>query len=207
MIEGIIGKKMGMTQLYSDKGILEPLTAIEVGPCAVTQVKTAEKDGYNAIQIGFGVAKKISSPEKGHLKGLGPFKYLREFRLNSTEGIKVGDKVDASVFKTGDIIDVIGTSRGKGFAGTVKRYHFKGGSKTHGQSDRQRHPGAIGSTTTPGRIWKGKRMAGHMGDDQVTVRHLEVFQTSIERNLLLVKGAVPGAKNGLVIIKKSGRSK
>jgi large subunit ribosomal protein L3 len=207
MIEGIIGKKLGMTQLYSENGTLEALTAIEVGPCAVTQVKTSEKDGYNAVQIGFGTAKKLSSPEKGHLKGLEEFRYLREFRLDSAEGIKVGDKIDASVFKAGDLINVIGTSRGKGFAGVVKRYHFKGGPKTHGQSDRTRHPGAIGSTTYPGRVWKGQRMAGHMGDEQVTVRNLVVFQTSADRNLLLVKGAVPGAKNGLVIIEKSGRSK
>lgn len=207
MIEGIIGKKLGMTQLYRENGTVEPLTAIEVGPCAVTQVKTSEKDGYNAVQLGFGLAKKLSSPEKGHLKGLEPFKYLRELRLENTDGIKVGDKIDASVFKVGDLVDVTGTSRGKGFAGVVKRYHFRGGPKTHGQSDRLRHPGAIGSTTSPGRIWKGIKMAGHMGNDQVTVHNLEVFQASTDRNLLLVKGAVPGAKNGLVIIKKSGRSK
>ncbi len=207
MIDGIIGKKLGMTQLYSENGILEPLTAIEVGPCAVTQIKTDEIDGYSAIQLGFGTAKKLSAPEKGHLKGLEQFKYLREFRIDKTDGIKVGDKVDASLFKAGDKVDVIGTSRGKGFAGSVKRYHFKGGPKTHGQSDRQRHPGAIGSTTYPGRVWKGQRMAGHMGDEQVTVQKLVVFQANADRNLLLVKGAIPGAKNGLVIIKKSGRSK
>ena len=207
MIEVIIGKKLGMTQLYRENGTVEPLTAIEVGPCAVTQVKTSEKDGYNAVQLGFGLAKKLSSPEKGHLKGLEQFKYLRELRLENTDGIKVGDKIDASVFKVGDLVNVTGTSRGKGFAGVVKRYHFRGGPKTHGQSDRARHPGAIGSTTSPGRIWKGIKMAGHMGNDQVTVHNLEVFQASTDRNLLLVKGAVPGAKNGLVIIKKSGRSK
>jgi large subunit ribosomal protein L3 len=207
MIERIIGKKLGMTQLYKENGTLEPLTAIEVGPCAVTQVKTNDKDGYTAVQVGFGQAKKLSSPERGHLKGLDQFRYLREFRLDNAEGVKVGDKVDASVFKAGDLVDVTGISRGMGFAGVVKRYHFKGGKKTHGQSDRTRHPGAIGSTTSPGRVWKGLRMAGHMGDDQVTVKNLEVFQASPDRNLLLVKGAVPGAKNGLVIIKKSGRSK
>ncbi len=207
MIDGIIGKKLGMTQLYSENGTLEPLTAIEVGPCAVTQVKTDEKDGYNAVQLGFGAAKKISSPEKGHLKGLDQFRYLREFKTDDVKDVKVGDKVDASVFKAGDLVDVIGTSRGKGFAGVVKRHHFRGGPKTHGQSDRTRHPGAIGSTTYPGRVWKGLRMAGHMGDDQVTVRNLVVFQTSADRNLLLVKGAIPGGNNGLVIIKKSGRSK
>ena len=207
MIEGIIGKKLGMTQSYKENGTLEPLTAIEVGPCAVTQVKTNDKDGYNAVQIGFGQTKKLSSSERGHLKGLGQFRYLREFRLDNAEEVKVGDKLDASVFKAGDLVDVTGISHGKGFAGTVKRYHFRGGPKTHGQSDRARHPGAIGSTTSPGRIWKGLRMAGHMGDDKVTVKNLEVFQASPDRNLLLVKGAVPGAKNGLVIIKKSGRSK
>ncbi len=207
MIEGIIGKKLGMTQLYSENGTLEPLTAIEVGPCAVTQVKTDETDGYNAVQLGFGTVKKLSSPEKGHLKGLDQFRYVREFRLDDVKDVKVGDKVDAGVFKAGDLIDVTGTSRGKGFAGVVKRHHFKGGPKTHGQSDRTRHPGAIGSTTYPGRVWKGLRMAGHMGADQVTVHNLVVFQANADRNLLLVKGAVPGGKNGLVIIKKSGRSK
>ncbi len=166
-----------------------------------------DKDGYTAVQLGFGRAKKLRSPERGQLKGLDQFRYLREFRLDKTEGIKIGDKVDASVFKAGDLVDVTGISHGKGFAGGVKRYHFRGGPKTHGQSDRLRHPGAIGSTTSPGRVWKGTRMAGHMGNEQVTVKNLEVFQSSVERNLLLVKGAVPGAKNGLVIIKKSGRSK
>jgi large subunit ribosomal protein L3 len=207
MIEGIIGKKLGMTQLYKENGVQEPVTAIEVGPCAVTQIKTNDKDGYTAVQLGFGQAKKLSSPERGHIKGLDQFRYLREFRLDKAEGIKVGDKIDASVFKAGDLVDVTGISRGKGFAGVVKRYHFRGGPKTHGQSDRTRHPGAIGSTTYPGRVWKGTRMAGHMGNDQVTVKNLEVFQASPDRNLLLVKGAVPGAKNSLVIIKKSGRSK
>jgi len=206
MIEGIIGKKLGMTQLYTDKGKLEAFTAIEAGPCAVTQVKTAEKDGYIAVQLGFGVTKGPGSKKKSETS-LSQYRHLREFGLIGEEAVKVGDKVDVSLFKTGELVDVIGISKGKGFAGVVKRHHFRGGKKTHGQSDRTRHPGAIGSTTYPGRVWKGLRMAGHMGHDQVTIQHLEVFQANPERNLLLVKGAVPGARNGLVLIKKSGRSK
>jgi len=205
MIEGIIGKKLGMTQLYRDNGKLEALTAIEAGPCSVTQVKNAEKDGYVAVQLGFGAAKNSSKAKPTDV--VAQFKHLREFEADSIEGVKVGDKIDVSLFKVGDKVDVIGISKGKGFAGVVKRHHFKGGPKTHGQSDRTRHPGAIGSTTYPGRVWKGLRMAGHMGNQQVTIQHLEVFQANPERNLLLVRGAVPGARNGLLLIKKSGRSK
>jgi large subunit ribosomal protein L3 len=207
MIEGIIGKKLGMTQLFRDNGKLEAVTAIEAGPCAITQIKVKGKEGYNAVQLGFGTAKKVASakPKKSDEKT--EFKHIREFRAETTDDIKVGDKVDVSLFKAGDLVDVSGISKGKGFAGVVKRYHFKGGPKTHGQSDRTRHPGAIGSTTYPGRVWKGMRMGGHMGSDQVTVKNLEVFQANPEKNLLLVRGAVPGARNGLVVIKKSGRSK
>jgi large subunit ribosomal protein L3 len=205
MIEGIIGKKLGMTQLYRDNGKLEPLTAIEAGPCSVTQIISADKNGYIAVQLGFGAAKGAGKQKQP--AGISQYRHIREFRVDKTDGIKVGDKIDVSLFKAGDIVDVTGISKGKGFAGVVKRHHFKGGPKTHGQSDRTRHPGAIGSTTTPGRIWKGLRMAGHLGNQQVTIQHLEVFQASPERNLLLVKGAVPGARNGLLLIKKSGRSK
>jgi len=205
MVQGIIGRKLGMGQIFTDKGKAEGLTAIEAGPCVVTQVKTTAKEGYIAAQLGFGEAKRLSSPQRGHLKGLGQFKYLREFRVADTEGIKVGDKVDVSLFKQGDLVDITGVSKGKGFAGVVKRHHFAGGPKTHGQSDRHRAPGSIGSTTSPGRVLKGMRMAGHMGNSQVTARHLEVYEADPARNLLLVKGAVPGAKNGLLVIKKSGR--
>jgi large subunit ribosomal protein L3 len=206
MIEGIIGKKLGMTQLFKDNGKLEAVTAIEAGPCAITQVKTDGKDGYSAVQLGFGTPKKSDSAKMKSDK-VPQFKHFREFQMDIPDGVKVGDKVDVSLFKAGDLVDVIGTSKGKGFAGVVKRYHFRGGPKTHGQSDRTRHPGAIGSTTSPGRVWKGLRMAGHMGSEQVTIRNLEVFQANPEKNLLLVRGAVPGARNGLVLIKKSGRSK
>lgn len=207
MIQGIIGKKLGMTQIFKDDGKAEAVTAIEAGPCLVTQVKTGAKEEYNAVQLGFGQAKRLNSPQKGHLKGLGQFRYLREFRVDDAEAIKVGEKVDVSLFKAGDLVDVTGVSKGKGFAGVVKRHHFAGGPKTHGQSDRHRAPGSIGSTTTPGRVLKGKRMAGHMGNDRVTIRHLEVFETDPARNLLLVKGAIPGARNGLLLVRKSGRRK
>ncbi len=207
MVEGIIGKKLGMTQVFREDGRVEAVTAVEAGPCTVIQIKTADKEGYNAVQFGFGEAKRLKSPEKGHLKGLGQFKHIREFRVDDTESVEVGDKVDVSLFKEGDLIDVTGMSKSKGFAGVVKRHGFAGGPKTHGQSDRHRHPGSIGATTSPGRVLKGTRMAGRMGNDRVTVRGLEVCGADVDRNLLLVKGAVPGYKNGLLLIKKSGKGK
>ena len=205
MLEGIIGRKLGMTQVYRENGKIEAVTAVEAGPCSVTQIKTAAKEGYEAVQVGFGETKRLNSAEKGHLKDLPPYKHIREFRVESVGEIKVGDKIDVNVFKPGDRVDVTGTSKGKGFAGVVKRHHFKGGPKTHGQSDRERHPGAIGSTTTPGHIKKGLRMAGHMGDERVTAQRLEVMKIDAARNLLLIIGAVPGSNNGLVLIKKSRR--
>lgn len=207
MVAGIIGRKLGMTQLFREDGKMEAVTAVEAGPCTVIQVKTSGKDGYNAVQIGFGEAKRLKSPELGHLKELGKFRYLREFRVDDKETAKVGDKLDVSQFKVGDIVDVTGVSKSKGYAGVVKRHGFAGGPKTHGQSDRLRHPGAIGSTTYPGRVWKGLRMSGHMGGDQITVRGLEVRGADAERNLLLVKGALPGSKKGLLLIRKSGEGK
>jgi len=203
MLQGIIGRKLGMTQVYRSNGKAEGVTAIEAGPCAITQVKSIETEGYNAVQVGFEESKRITSAEKGHQKGLTTFRHLREFRIESNPDNKVGDKIDVNVFKMGDRVDVIGVSKGKGFAGVVKRHHFKGGPKTHGQSDRERHPGAIGSTTTPGHVKKGLRMAGHMGSQQVTAKRLEIMKIDSTRNLLLIKGAVPGSDNGLVIIKKS----
>jgi len=204
MVQGIIGKKIGMGQIFADDGKVEALTAIEAGPCVVIQVKTKDKEGYNAAQLGFGQSKRLNSPQKGHLKKLGQFKHLQEFRLADTGDIKIGDKIDVSLFKEGDLVNITGVSKGKGFAGVVKRHHFAGGPKTHGQSDRHRAPGSIGSTTSPGRVLKGMRMAGHMGNSRVTVRHLQVYKADPERNLLLIRGAVPGAKNGLLLIKKAG---
>ncbi len=207
MIQGIIGRKLGMTLIFRDNGKAEAVTAIEAGPCSVIQVKTVAKEGYNAVQLGFSEAKRLNSPQRGHLKGLGQFKYLREFRVGDSEAIEVGEKIDVSLFKAGDLVDITGVSKGKGFAGVVKRHHFAGGPKTHGQSDRHRHPGSIGAATSPGRVLKGMRMAGHMGDRRTTVSHLEVFEADSTRNLLLVKGAVPGGRNGLLLIKKSGGGK
>lgn len=207
MMPGIIGKKIGMTQVFRDNGAMEAVTLIEAGPCTITQVKTADKEGYNAVQLGFGQAKKLTKAEQGHIKELGKFKHLREFKIADPKSVKVGDKVDVSVFQPGDVVNVAGVSKGKGFAGVVKRYHFKGGPKTHGQSDRTRAPGAIGATTTPGHVHKGLRMAGHMGVERVTVRRLEVFKTDPSKNMLLVRGAIPGNRDGLLLISKTTKRK
>lgn len=202
MIEGLIGRKVGMTHYFQEAGIALGVTVIEAGPNIVTQVKTEDKDGYAAAQMGFGETKRLNAPEKGHLKKLGSFKYLREFAVSSGSEVKLGQKVDVSLFKPGDLVDVVAVSKGKGFAGTVKRHHFAGGPKTHGQSDRHRAPGAVGATTTPGRVFKGLRMAGRMGNHRVTVRSIEVVRVDPDRNLLLLNGAVPGARGGLVMVKK-----
>jgi large subunit ribosomal protein L3 len=206
MFPGIIGKKIGMTQLFQESGEAVAVTAIQAGPSVVTQIKSRERDGYDAIQVGFVENKvkqsQLSSSEKGHLRGLENVRYLREFRTDDISSVKMGDKVDVGFLKQGDLINVTGFSKGKGFAGVVKRHHFAGGPKTHGQTDRHRAPGSIGATTFPGRVLKGKRMAGHMGNRRVTARNLEVIQADPESKLLLVKGAVPGATGGLLIIEK-----
>jgi len=206
MVPGIIGKKIGMTQLFQESGETVAVTAIQAGPSVVTQIKSRDKDGYDAIQVGFVENKvkqsQLSSPEKGHLRGLENVRYLREFKTDDISSVKCGDKVDVGFLKHGDLVNVTGLSKGKGFAGVVKRHHFAGGPKTHGQTDRHRAPGSIGATTFPGRVLKGKRMAGHMGNRGVTARNLEVIQADPERNLLLVKGAVPGANGGLLVIEK-----
>ncbi len=202
-ISGILGKKLGMGQVFSEDGQVIPVTAIQAGPCVVTQVKTKENDGYNAVQLGFGEAKHLNKPMKGHLKNLGAFKYLREVRVEDTSDIKPGSVVDVGIFQPGELVKVTGTSKGKGFAGVVKRHGFAGGPKSHGQSDRHRAPGSIGAGTDPGRVIKGLRMAGHMGNRRVTVRNLEVVKVDPEANLLLVKGAVPGARNALLLIQKA----
>jgi large subunit ribosomal protein L3 len=207
MFPGIIGKKIGMTQLFQENGETVAVTAIQAGPSVVTQVKSRDRDGYDAVQVGLIENKvkqsRLSSPEKGHLRGLENIRHLREFRADDIDSIKRGDKVDVGFLKKGDLVNVIGLSKGRGFAGVVKRHHFAGGPKTHGQTDRHRAPGSIGATTFPGRVLKGKRMAGHMGNARVTARKLEVIQADPERNLLLVKGAVPGANGGLLVIEKA----
>jgi len=206
MVNGILGKKIGMTQIFTEDGTVVPVTAIEAGPCMVTQIKNVDKEGYAAIQIGFGEAKRLNSPEKGHLKKSGAFKHLREFRMKDVSEIEIGQKVTVDIFEPGDKIDVVGISKGRGFAGVVKRHGFAGGPKTHGQKDRHRAPGSVGGGTDPGKTWKGQRMAGHMGNARVTVKKLEVVQANPDRNLLLVKGAVPGCRNGLLIIGKVVKS-
>ena len=207
MTLGIIGKKLGMTQVFREDGTAEAVTAIEAGPCTVVQVKTEDKDGYSAAQLGFGEARQQKSSRRGRAKESASFRHLREFQADDIEAIEVGQKIDVSLFKAGDLVDVTGISKGKGFAGVVKRYHFAGGPKTHGQSDRHRAAGSIGSGTTPGRVYKGMRMAGHMGNKRVTALNLEVFKADPDRNLLLIKGAVPGMRNSLLLIRKSKRGK
>jgi len=203
MVSGIIGKKIGMTQLFQG-GEEVVVTAIEAGPCFVTQVKTETSDGYNAVQLGFGESKRLSKAEKGHLKDIGQLQHLREFAVQDIASVKVGQKIDVDMFKAGDRVNVIGISKGKGFAGGVKRHHFSGGPKTHGQSDRHRAPGSIGATTSPGRVWKGQRMAGQMGNVRSTARNLKVVQVDPARHLLVVEGAVPGSNKGLLLINKAG---
>ncbi|MFA5451289.1 MAG: 50S ribosomal protein L3 [Dehalococcoidales bacterium] len=206
MLTGIIGRKLGMTQVYKENGKAEAVTLIEAGPCKVIQIKNEQQDGYQAVQLGFGRAKRVTKAVQGHSRDMEKPAYLREFRLDTTEGINRGDTVDVSMFSPGDKVNVTGISKGRGFAGVVRRHGFGGGPKTHGQSDRLRAPGSIGSGTTPGRVLKGKKMAGHMGVEQVTVRNLEVIKADVERNILMIKGAVPGMTKGVVVVKKANRS-
>ncbi|MGQ9456885.1 MAG: 50S ribosomal protein L3 [Anaerolineae bacterium] len=206
-MKGIIGRKMGMTQIFDEMGEVIPVTVIQAGPCYVTQVKTEETDGYNAVQLGFEEVppRKLNLPLVGHLKraGVPALRYLREFRTKDAAQYRPGQKVTVEVFSPGDHVDVVGTSKGRGFAGGVKRHGFGGGPKTHGQSDRHRAPGSVSSGTTPGRVWKGKRMAGHMGNRRVTAQNLTIVRVDVGRNLLVVRGPVPGPRNGLVVVKEA----
>ncbi len=204
--QAILGKKVGMTQLFTEKGEIVPVTVIEAGPCYVTQIKTVATDGYNAIQIGFGQAKHLNKPAKGHLGERPALRHLHEVRTDDVDQYQVGQIIDLSSYQPGILVDVSGISKGKGFAGAVKRYHFKGGPKTRGQSDRQRAVGAIGSGTTPGRVWKGLRAAGHMGNRHVTTLNLEVIRVDADKNLLMVRGSIPGPENGLVFIRKAAKT-
>jgi len=205
MIEEIVGRKIGMTQIFDAAGEVVPVTIIEAGPCVVTQVKTLGRDGYAAVQLGFEEVerRRLNQPLLGHLKGLPPLRFLREVRVGDPDSFEVGQRVDVSLFRVGDRVDITGTSKGRGFAGGVKRYGFGGGPRTHGQSDRVRAPGSIGAGTTPGRVRKGLRMAGRMGGRRVTVQGLRVVEVDAERNLLLVKGSVPGCNGGLLRVRKS----
>lgn len=206
MIEGLLGRKLGMTQVFGERGEAIPVTVIQLGPCVVTQLRTKERDGYEAVQIGFDEVspKALTLPERGHLKLAGKLlRHLREFQADSIEEYAVGQTLGADLFEEGQIVDVTGTSKGRGFQGVVKRHGFRGGPRTHGQSDRQRAPGAIGPGTTPGRIWKNTRMAGRMGNRRVTVQNLEVVEVLPDKNLLLVRGSVPGPNKGLVMVRRA----
>ena len=204
MIDGLIGKKLGMSQIFDETGLARPVTVLEFGPCVVTQVKTPERDGYSAVQLGFGLDKRLNRPERGHRKESGFMsRTLREVKADDPSEFSVGQVLTADAFGEGELVDVIGTSKGRGFQGVVKRHGFRGGPKTHGQSDRHRAPGSIGSSATPGRVFKGLRMAGRMGGDRVTVQNLKVLRVHPERNLLLVEGSVPGANESLVIVRRA----
>lgn len=211
MIQGLIGKKLGMTQVFDERGVVHPVTVVETGPCVVTQVKTTDTDGYEAVQLGFGLDKRLNRPEQGHRRESGFMsRWLREVKADNVSEFTVGQVINADTFAEGEMVDVIATSKGRGFQGGVKRHGFHGGPKTHGQSDRHRAPGSIGSSATPGRVMKGMKMAGHMGHEQVTVQNLKVVRVDTERNILLIKGSVPGPINGEVVVRravKAGASK
>lgn len=204
MINTILGRKIGMTQLWNDKDEVVPVTVIQAGPCAVSQVKTVESDGYCAVQIGFGDIKDkhVTKPMKGHFEkaGVKPVRYLREVRVPEGEHHECGELVTVGQFEVGSKVDVIGRSKGKGFQGTIRRHNFDAGPKTHGSHNYRAH-GSVGQCSTPSRVHKGVKMPGHMGDERVTVRNLQVVRVDTEQNLIIVRGAVPGAKNGLVSVR------
>lgn len=221
-MKGLLGVKVGMAQVYDDSGVVTPVTIIQAGPCYITQIKTEGSDGYTAVQLGFGEAKenRLTKGEKGHLgllksdkkhprrkksKNIPAIKHLREFRTRDVSGYEVGQTLTVEQFSPGERVDVVGKTKGRGFAGGVKRYGFAGGIKTHGQSDRWRAPGSIGATSGTGHVFKGKKMAGRMGNEQLTAQNLEVMRIDAERNLIAVKGSVPGVKGGLVIIKQAAK--
>ena len=204
MLQGFLGTKIGMTQIFREDGKVVPVTVIQAGPCVVTQVKTMETDGYEAVQLGFGDVKRRNKPQTGHLKNSKLSRYLREVTTDDTTGFTVGQSIGVDIFEAGEKVDVIGTSKGRGFAGVMKRWNFGGGPRTHGQSDRARAPGSIGGGTTPGKVYKGMKMGGHMGNRRITVKGLEIIEIDTERNLLMVKGGIPGAPNSLIQIRRFG---
>jgi len=205
-MKGIIGKKVGMTQVFDEQGNIVPVTVIQAGPCYVTQIRSETRDGYIAIQLGFGETKprRLTQGQLGHLRrnNLPALRHIREFRIKNGEvDVQEGQEIKVDVFAKGERVDIIGTSKGRGFAGTIKRHHFNRQPKSHGQSDRERAPGSVGQNSFPGRTMKGQRMAGHMGSERVTMQNLEVVVVDAEKNLLAVRGSVPGANGGIVLIK------
>jgi large subunit ribosomal protein L3 len=198
MVRGLIGRKLGMTQIFDEQGLARPVTVIEAGPCVVTQIRSQVTDGYEAVQLGFGIAKRLNKPQQGHVRASGhQVKTLREFKADDYNAVEVGQVFKADTFTSGDVVDVTGTSKGRGFQGGMKRHGFHGGPKTHGQSDRARAPGS------PGRVFKGIKMAGHMGHERVTVQNLTILRVDAERNLLLVEGSVPGPNKGTLLINRA----
>ena len=202
---GLLGRKLGMTTIFSERGEAIPVTVVEAGPNIVTQVRTKERDGYEAVQLGFGeiAQHKLSKPVQGQMQNNTFVKYLREMPADNVADHTPGDLVDVDLFNANDLVDVTGTSKGKGFQGVVRRHGFAGGPKTHGQSDRHRAPGSLGAGTSPGRVFKGQRMAGRMGNERNTVQRLRVVRVDPDRHLLLIRGSVPGAKNGLLFVRRT----
>ena len=207
MQKGIVGKKLGMTQLFDANGNVVPVTVVEAGPCMVSQIKTKENDGYEAVQVGYGdlKASKVNKPQKGHFaKGdVAPKKVLREFRLDDISAINVGDVIKADTFAEGEKVDVTGTSKGKGYAGVIKRWNFSRLKMSHGTGPVARHGGSIGACSSPSRVFKGKKMAGHLGAERVTVQNLDIVKVDAENNIIAIKGAIPGPKGGIVVIRDS----
>ena len=205
--KGILGRKVGMTQIFDEAGHAIPVTVVQAGPCRVAQVKTPERDGYSAIQLVFGAAKRTNKPLAGHLAkaGVESAQHIVELRLDDSSGYSPGDEVTAEVFAEGEIVDVVGVTKGKGFAGGMKRHNFKGLSASHGVEKVHRSPGSIGACATPARVFKGTRMAGHMGHRRVTTLNLQIIKADAERGLILIKGAVPGPKDGLLMVRSAVR--
>jgi large subunit ribosomal protein L3 len=202
MSVGVIGRKVGMTTVFAADGTVVPVSVVAIEPNTVTLLRTPERDGYSAVQVGAGTAKKLTKPRLGQLKGLPRVRDVREFRLDDVTAYSVGQTLDVSLFSAGDSVDITGVSKGKGFAGTIKRHNFRRGPETHG-SDSHREPGSIGGGTTPGKVFRGTRMAGRMGGDRITVKKATVVRADAERNVLLVKGPVPGARNALIVVRKA----
>jgi large subunit ribosomal protein L3 len=199
---GLIGRKVGMTSIFAEDGTMVPVSVVSIEPNTVTAIRTVARDGYTAVQLGAGTAKRLTKPRLGQLKGLPRVRDVREFRLDDVTEYEVGQSLDVGLFAEGDKVDVTGVSKGKGFSGTIKRHNFRRGPETHG-SDSHRAPGSIGGGTTPGKVFKGTGMAGHMGHERVTVKKATVVRTDAERNLLLIKGPVPGARDALVLVRKA----
>jgi large subunit ribosomal protein L3 len=204
-LHGLLGRKLGMTTVFTERGQALPVTVVEAGPNIITQIRTKEQDGYEAVQLGFGdiQQRKLSKPVQGQMKNNTWVRYLREMPADNVADHTPGDTVDVDLFAADDLVDVTGTSKGKGFQGVMRRHGFHGGSRTHGQSDRERAPGSLGAGTSPGRVWKGKRMAGRMGNQRKTVQRLRIVRVDPARHLLLIHGSVPGAKNGLLYVRRT----